>query len=197
MAQGVWTYKLLIDPLTRSIRRTIIQLIPPRARVLDIACGTGSLVFALSPHVGQITGVDLDEDKIQWANRSARQRRLHNVNFLSLDATKLTDHFVDPFDYVTISLALHQFPASIRIEVARQAAQLGKHLIIADYSSPLPGNPAGLLAGAIERLAGKEHFGAFRHFQAEGGIPGIYQQLGLHPKQALKTGNGVFSVNLL
>jgi 2-polyprenyl-3-methyl-5-hydroxy-6-metoxy-1,4-benzoquinol methylase len=57
---------------TRQVEvREILRRIPPPRRVLDVGCGAGyhDLVFAKSPRVEQIIGVDYSSKSIEQANR--------------------------------------------------------------------------------------------------------------------------------
>jgi ubiquinone/menaquinone biosynthesis C-methylase UbiE len=62
---------------------------------LDSGCGTGSLAFALAPHVREVVGVDSSADYLE----AARAIAPGNVRFVEGDATEL------PFGYGVFDLA--------------------------------------------------------------------------------------------
>jgi len=187
-------FKILIAPLTQGIRREVANLIDPGARVLDIACGTGALAFELAQKAEQVIGIDLDERKIRDASKTADKLLLKNVQFLSADATHLKSLFPVPFDYSILSLALHQFPEPLRKHILEQARQISRKLILADYTVPRPKSVAGYLSLAIEKLAGGEHYAAYKTYLKAGGLPGILKDLDLAADQAITISSGVFTV---
>ncbi len=192
--QEFWIYKLLIDPLTSGLRNAVHKLIEPGSTVLDIACGTGSLLVELSLEIKSGIGVDLNATKIEQANRIVQKKNIGNVEFLVADATQLKSIFDKRFDYVILSLAIHQFPEPLRSEIIQQAIATGKHLILADYSVPVPVNFSGLLSKSIERIAGAEHFDAYKSFVKTNGLEGICEKHKLKCIAECRVGSGVFTV---
>src|SRR5688572_26279738 len=53
----------------RRWKRRLIQLarLQPSDRVLDLACGTGDIVFAAAPHVQRAVGIDVTHRMLQLA----------------------------------------------------------------------------------------------------------------------------------
>ena len=194
MAEGFWTYKLLIDPLTRGLREEISKLIEPGSSVLDIACGPGSLLTELSPGIKSGIGIDLNESKIQLANRLARQKGLSNISFIKADATSLNGMFEKKFDFTILSLALHQFPESLRYKILAEAKKVSKNLIFADYTVPVPSNFSGFLAKMIERIAGEEHYTAYKSYIRLNGLTGILERNAYTVESSSTQGYEVFTI---
>lgn len=95
---------------------------------LDSGCGTGSLAFALAPHVAEIVGVDLREEYLE----AARAEAPANVRFVAGDAMSL------PFGYAQFDLAcshrvLHHVrrPELAVSELAR-VTRPGGRILVAD-----------------------------------------------------------------
>ena len=95
---------------------------------LDSGCGTGSLAFALAPHVAEVVGVDLREEYLEAARASAPA----NASFLAGDAMAL------PFGYAQFDLAcshrvLHHVrrPELAVSELAR-VTRPGGRILVAD-----------------------------------------------------------------
>jgi O-methyltransferase/aklanonic acid methyltransferase len=92
----------------------LIEQMPlaPGQRVLDVATGTGAVLFPAARRVGtggHVTGIDLSGAIIQEAERNARAEGLNNVAFRKMDAEHL--EFPDQaFDVVTCAFALFLFP---------------------------------------------------------------------------------------
>ena len=53
--------------------------------VLDIGCSTGSMCSVLSEHFGRVTGIDIDQPAIEYAQKNFRSE---NIKFLVGDAMK-------------------------------------------------------------------------------------------------------------
>ncbi|MFO7615889.1 MAG: class I SAM-dependent methyltransferase [Bacteroidales bacterium] len=140
------------------------------------------------------TGIDLDVRKIRAAMKEADSLGLKNVQFLPADATNLKSLFTERFDYAILSLAVHQFPENLRMLVLKQALQISRKLILADYTVPRPKNPAGYLALAMEMIAGGEHYAAYKTYLKAGGLPGILNDLDLAADKTIIISSGVFTV---
>ena len=100
----------------------------------------------------------------------------------------------ETFDYVILSLAVHQFPEPLRSEILEQARKVAKRLIIADYAVPVPKNISGYASIGIENLAGDEHCSAYKHFVKTGGIPGIVDRMDFTIQEEATSGTGIFKV---
>lgn len=194
MADGLWFYKLAIDPLTQGLRRKVLDLIPQGSSVLDIACGTGSLVFDIARTASRITGIDLNPGKIAYGNNRAAKLGLKHVRFIQADATHLKSIFPVPFDIVVMSLAVHQFPEPLRTQILTEAIGISRQLVLADYSVPRPSSLPGLVALTLEKMAGGEHYAAYQTYLAAGGLPGILNKLNLPVSKTISAGSGVFTV---
>lgn len=146
---------------------------PQNSRVLDLACGTGALVFHLKEGCKEVVGVDLDSQKIQGAQKRAEQMGLEHLSFFCADASNLEGFANDSFDVVVLSMAIHQFNPDIRYQVLNEALRVGGLVIIADYCAPMRRSFSGLLAELLERLAGSAHHRAYRDYQKKNGIDGL------------------------
>jgi ubiquinone/menaquinone biosynthesis C-methylase UbiE len=77
-------------------------------RLVDLACGTGSLVVEAALRGAEAHGVDVSEQMLAFTRRRAEEAaatvRLHHAGFLSYD------HEGPPTDVVTTKSALHQLP---------------------------------------------------------------------------------------
>ncbi len=162
-------YDALFEPLLKRMRETIVDMIPPQSRVLEVACGTGAQAVRLRRIDSEYTGVDLSADMLSRARRK-------NVNCHAADGSDLPYNGGE-FDAATISLALHEMDPEMRNSVMRELTRVlrpGGLLIVADYTFPAPGTRFGALFKAgihlIERIAGGSHYRNYRHFMATGGL---------------------------
>jgi len=96
--------------------------------VLDAGCGTGSVAFALAPHVAEVVGVDTRADYLEAARASAPA----NVRFEDADVMKLPFGYAE-FDLVCCHRVLHHVrrPELGVSELAR-VARAGGRVFIAD-----------------------------------------------------------------
>jgi SAM-dependent methyltransferase len=82
------------DELAERVRRLLGPFTGTEVAI-DVGCGTGSLAFALAPHVGEVVGVDTREDYLEAARAIAPS----NVRFQEGDATAL------PFGYAEFDIS--------------------------------------------------------------------------------------------
>ena len=117
-------------------KRAILDLIPAgNYRVLDLACGTGILTFAIASKVSGVVGVDLMEENIRVANKKAKQHGIGNATFCA-SAAETVPQQDNSFDFVTASY----LPKYCDIDlVAKESARVLRRngvLIMHDFTYP-------------------------------------------------------------
>lgn len=132
-----------------------LELIRPRPedRVLDVACGPGTLALALAPHVREVCGLDIAQRMVGRARLSARDRFPAKVHFIVADAERIP--FPDDwFDLVTCGYSFANFvePARILAEMARVTRQTGRLVIVELLAPTDPAKREALLK--LEELRG-------------------------------------------
>lgn len=185
-------YQVLIDPILSRLHESIIAHIEPGSRVIDIACGTGSLALAIARRAGQVTGIDLSEGLIGLAVRSAEKRGVGNAQFEVRDASDLSCYADREFDAAVISMAIHQFEKGLAVRILKEMKRIADRQIVVDYNAPLPANLSGFIAKGIERFAGGNHFHNFSEFMRLGGMDYFLDRSGLAVHTYIKKDNGVF-----
>lgn len=85
-------YELLFDRALKEIRGLIVEKIEPGSTVIDIGCGTGSLVFDLATKCKSVTGVELSTKMVAHAKHRQEANGKTNVHFIHGDASSLP-HF--------------------------------------------------------------------------------------------------------
>jgi len=138
---GVALYSLgqpaLLDAATQEIAALIDTwgLCTRGSRVLDLGCGTGRMLSALSPRVREIVGVDISDAMVEAAR--ARAESLPNASALRVSGRDLSE-LVGSFDLV---LAVDSFPYLVQAglvesHVASCARLLAKggYLLILNYA---------------------------------------------------------------
>lgn len=159
-----------------KLRRRVADYVhlPPGARLLDVATGTGGQARAFAARAQEVVGVDLSEAMLRVAHRT---NRASNLAFRQADASRLP--FADlSFDAACISFALHEMPAGVRDRVLAEMVRVtrpGAPIIVVDYR--LPSHPlARWLVFHIERAYEGVHYG---HFMAAD-LMAVLESVGIH-----------------
>lgn len=163
-------YELVFDRALKQIRDIIVAQIKPGSNVIDIGCGTGSLVFALAKKCSFATGVELSTKMFEHAKRRQLANKIENTRFIHGDASNLPGFNDKQFDYATFSMAIHEMPPDLRTKVLMEAKRIAEKIIIADFAAPMPHNVMGIISRIIEFSAGIDHFRCFLNFQRNNGI---------------------------
>jgi ubiquinone/menaquinone biosynthesis C-methylase UbiE len=100
--------------------------IPPGAKVLDVACGRGAVLFPVAEitgHSGEVIGIDFSETMVDETTREIAAREIHNARVIQMDAEHL--EFPDEhFDFIVCGFALFFFP-----QLNQALAEMGRVLI--------------------------------------------------------------------
>ena len=105
-------------------------------RILDVATGTGDVVFKLASRCKEVTGLDIASNMIDLAKVKQNKKGVSNVNFLVGDAENLP--FEDSsFDSITISYGYRNIsnPEKALSEFYRILKSNGR-LFILEFSEP-------------------------------------------------------------
>jgi SAM-dependent methyltransferase len=89
-------------------------------RLLDLACGTGQVTFALAAQVAEVWAVDQEAEAVEFGARTATARGLTNIHWIAAAAETVT--VPDRLDLVTIGNAFH------RLDRDAVAGRLAPHL---------------------------------------------------------------------
>lgn len=187
-------YSLFIDPLLSGIRESVYEKVPDSANVIDIACGTGKLALFISGKAGHVTGIDLDEKLIKFADSRAKNKGLSNLTFKVQDATDLSVYNEGEFDIAVTSMAVHQFREDLAINILREIKRISRKVIIADYNCPMPSGFSKSFAYGIESIVKGDHHRNFMNYMSRGGTSWFAGSAGLTIQSSEIRGNGVFKV---
>jgi SAM-dependent methyltransferase len=189
-------YQIFIDPILSRLHKSISEYIKSSDRVIDIACGTGSLSMALSGKAMHVTGIDLSEEMIAAAMRSVRKTGIKNVIFQTRDASDMADYKDQEFDVAITSMAVHQFDAQLAAEILMEMKRIARKVIIVDYNHPMPRGFSRAVAYGIEMIAKGDHYRNFRVYMDKGGINYFINQAGLFLESRIIKGDGVFVIGV-
>ncbi len=187
-------YQLAIDPLLSGLRGRVTEHAETSDRVLDVACGTGALAMTLAKKAAHITGIDLSEDNIAAARRTARRKGIANTLFEVHDASDLSCYLDHEFDIAVISMAIHQFNAELAVKILSEMNRIALKVIIADYNCPMKMGLPKAVAYGMEQAAGGDHLRNFRVYMKRGGTRYFASEAGLKVMAEKIAGGGVFVV---
>jgi len=170
-----WVYHVLFDRALDVGRDAVVELVREGSSVIDVACGTGDLCFALRRKKRcRVVGVDLSDRMLDFA---AKHNPYEDVRFVKQDAADLKDFGPRSFDCATVSLLLHELGRQARAQVAREALRVADRVVVMDWAAPLPRNLEGITVRLIE-WAGRHHFRHFKDYLARGGLGGVLEDIG-------------------
>jgi ubiquinone/menaquinone biosynthesis C-methylase UbiE len=187
-------YNLLIEPLVAGLKHAVVSRTINASKVIDIACGTGTLAFAIGERGSLVTALDLDSEMIAFAQERALEKGINNVRFVLGDASDLSLYQDNEFDVSVTSMAIHQFEEGLAVSILSEMKRISGKVVIADYNCPLPAGLSGKVASGIERLAGGDHYRNFRNYMQRGGLKWFTGSAGFEIRSEMKKGNGVFLV---
>ncbi len=132
--------------MDRRWKRRLIRLavLRPSDRVLDLACGTGDLVYEAAPHVASAVGLDLTFRMLQLASRRRHTpppRPLHAgaqpaVALVTGDMLALPFHAAT-FDVVTTGYGIRNVPdLDAALSEIRRVLAPGGRLLSLDFNRP-------------------------------------------------------------
>jgi len=89
------------------------------ARLLDLACGTGQIAFALAGDFAEVWAVDQEAEFVAFGNAKAQRLGVANIHWLAASAEDVS--LDGPFDLIGIGNAFHRLR---RQHVAQRAMSL-------------------------------------------------------------------------
>ena len=177
-------YAHLVDPFLEHLRRTIVDSVDSKGSVLDVGCGTGSLVLALAAKAKSVVGIELSPKMVAYGRRRLKHAGLSNLTVIEGDVTETLKKKADgTFETATMVLVLHELPPDTRGQVLREVVRLARRVLCLDYSVPRPCNMIGLSTRLVEMATGSQHYKAYCDFVNRGGISEIARESGLSSRK--------------
>jgi SAM-dependent methyltransferase len=151
VVDGFAPYEQLVDSVAGLIERLALadgRLAP--CRILDVTCGTGSVVRRLAARGHLVVGVDPIAPLVERARRASR--RFNTCSFHAVDVARQDVPAPGSFDAVVSMHTLYWHPEPERvIDACRRALRPGGHAIVLTYSRPAAVFP---VARAVWRAEG-------------------------------------------
>lgn len=190
-------YRVVVDRLNGPLQGIAFKTHPPAPgmNVLDVGCGTGSQLVRYLEAGCSVSGIDLSPAMLAEARTTlgeAADLRLADATQMPFDD--------DRFDVVLTSMMLHELTSDVR---GRVVAEIGRVLrpdgvaIITDFTAgplTLKGRLIRTISWGFERSAGADHFGEFRTFVKEGGLPVVLSTSPLRMDRDLPVAGGNVAV---
>lgn len=190
-------YRFLIDPLLFSSHNCAASLVQKGEKVLDVACGNGTLSLLIEKNTGsKVTGIDIDPDTLGAAMKAVKRKKNSQARFMLMDATNLSAFAGKEFDVGIISLAIHQFSPADGLRVLKEINRVAHRVIIVDYGWPMKSGFFWWMTRLIERIAGGDHYRNFKSYMQNGGIDPLLKETGLMVKQRYLKGKGTLMISL-
>ncbi len=195
VVDGFGPYEQLVDSVSGLIER----LCPAEGRrtpcrILDVTCGTGSVVRRLAARGHVVVGVDPIEPLVDRARRASLQR--DGCAFHALDVAREEIPEAGTFDVVVSMHTLYWHPEPERVlDACRRALRPGGHAIVLTYSRAAAVLPvaravwqaegAGAALRSLRWLLPTAAFewarGGPHRYLAPGELAGLLLQHGLEP----------------
>lgn len=142
-------------------KRHLLDLVPPSRAVLDLACGTGIVTFALLDRFpgARIVGVDITEDYLAVA-RAKHRAHGGNVIWLLGDAVAISVVEWGPFDTIVSSYLPKYVDPDRLLDNVLPALRPGGVLLLHDFARPtqlLPRLVWRAWYAVLERVAPRRH----------------------------------------
>ena len=171
------------------VHKRMIGLMKPSCRegVLDVGCGTGTVLFLLSEKCGssiKLNGIDPSEDMIRIAKRKNGSRN-SGIQFDVGIGEKL--EFEDNrFDLVVSSLTFHHLPIDVKRKTAQEIRRVLKpsgRIFVSDW-----GKPKNWLGRMISATV-KRH--AFTEENLQGLVGKILREVGFSSVETISVQFGI------
>lgn len=134
------TYDTVVNVATfgrdAAWKRAMLELVPAGDyKVLDLACGTGILTFALAGRVSEVVGVDLMHDNSVVALAKKEERSAKNTMFITsaAEAVPLRDEY---FDFVTASYLSKYCDLDLVASESARVLRRNGMLVMHDFTYP-------------------------------------------------------------
>ncbi len=114
-------------------------------RILDLACGTGQISFAMHRHFDDVWAVDQEEDMISVGREKAEKLAVHNIRFVTSSAEELLAP-EESFDLVAIGNAFQRLRRDAVAASARRWLRPGRSLALLWSEPPWHGGAPWQLA---------------------------------------------------
>lgn len=199
-----WTskvYDVVIGPMNAGLWSIALAMseVHPGMEVLDVGCGTGTLVGLYAAEGCHAFGIDLSPAMVARARRRLGDR----ADLREGDATDMP-YADQSFDLVVAAMFLHELDAAVCagvLDEIRRVLRADGRLLVVDFGPRGPQTARGralrAMSTVIEAAAGREHFRHFREYLDAGAIPGLFAGSGFAMERERLVGDGNMALSVL
>src|SRR6185312_10598229 len=125
------------EEMAEQVEQTVERILSCQpARVLEIGCGTGLLLFRLAPQCAQYWGTDFSTSALDHARKQCAAQELRQVRFFQRVANDFSDFETEKFDAIVLNSVVQYFPnADYLVSVLSEAVKVvadGGHIFMGD-----------------------------------------------------------------
>jgi len=184
---GSNAYDFLIEPFLARIKLLTVRILLKNfnkshdVRILEVACGTGTLSHLLAKEGFNIFALDKSYSMIKHAKIKVDDSCVGRVTAIHGDAATMP-FYSTSFDAVIMQLGLHEMGNNIRRDCGREIIRVAKKNAVFIFFDFAPTNKLSFskfILTIIEFIAGIDHFRNGRRFIKEGGILSFLENLDL------------------
>ncbi len=184
---GSWVYDIFVEPFMTPIRRLSIKILREKlmvasgARVLEVACGTGTQSSFLAREGFDVVALDKSYQMIKQAHRKKRAVSSLKLTTICGDASNMP-FMSSVFDVVVLQLGLHEMKIKVRDRSAKELKRVASEkaiFMIVDFIPPKKFNFSNFILSMVELAAGIDHFRNGRNFLKAGGLLQFLDSTGL------------------
>ena len=137
IVKGFQPYEALLDEIAELLARSAPASDRRMTKVLDVACGSGTVAFRLARDGYAVVGLDAVEHLVQVARDKSRSRAEPGPVFHHLDVARDPVPGAGTFDMLVSmhTLYWHPDPRGL-LEGCRRALRAGGHAVFLTYSRP-------------------------------------------------------------
>ncbi len=133
--RGFRPYEALLDEIAGFLARSAPASDRRAAKILDVACGTGTVAFRLAREGYAVVGLDVVEHLVQLARNKSRSQAVPGLVFHHLDLARDPVPGAGTFDALVSMHTLYWHPnPQALLEGCRRALKPGGHAVFLTYS---------------------------------------------------------------
>jgi len=184
---GSSAYDFLIEPFLGRIKRLTVKILLEKftklhdVRVLEVACGTGTLSRLLAREGFDVLALDKSYSMIRQAYNKIHDSCIGRGTIIHGDASTMPFYSAS-FDAVIIQFGLHEMKKKIRIDSFREVIRVAKKnavFVVVDFVPTNKFSFSKFILSIIEFIAGIDHFRNGRKFIKDGGLLSFLENLNL------------------
>lgn len=137
IVRGFQPYEALVDEVAGFLARSASAAGGGSLKVLDVACGSGTVAFRLAREGYAVVGLDAVEHLVEVARKKARSKAGPEPVFHHLDLAQAPLPGAGTFDALVSMHTLYWHPApTALLDGCRRALKPGGHAVFLTYSRP-------------------------------------------------------------